>query len=62
MPSKVTTIRLTPHELWQLRRIAEDAGLPLATLIRDAVSVYVEHVTVTCDCRSICITPPSEQP
>jgi len=44
-PSRQTTIRLTEVELRTLRLVAQDLGLPVATIIRAAVADYVCDAT-----------------
>lgn len=45
MPSRVLRFRVTEVEMRQLRRLSEDVGLPLSTMIRAAVAEYVEDLT-----------------
>lgn len=61
MASRVVTIRLAEIELRQLRRLASETGLPVATMIRAAVADYVEDLTDGGEVYRVntpCITPP----
>lgn len=61
MASRVVSIRLTEVEIRQLRRLADETDLPLATMIRAAVADYVCDLTDGGDTFRVntpCITPP----
>lgn len=60
MASRVVTIRLAEIEVRQLRRLASETNLPLATFIRAAVAEYVEDLTDGGEVYRVntpCITP-----
>lgn len=58
--SRQTTIRLTEYEIRTLRLMANEVGLPMATIIRAAIADYVQDATdgaVTYRVNTPCIPP-----